>query len=137
MRDHSGDVNPRPPRRTRVNALFTTVVAGRGSGSGGATMRTEAGITTTLQSQLAELRSRARAPGRLAGELEALRRAAAAHGLSAATPVIHAIDGALARGERGAMVDGLLALLDDALGCDQSPAAHQTIAAVCSVRLSG
>ena len=95
-------------------------------------------VGAALQGRLLHLRMAPRgAPALLAGELEAIRRTAVAHGLAAATPVIHAIDSALARGERGALVDALLALLDDALGCDGSPQAHQAIAAACSVRLAG
>ncbi len=74
----------------------------------------------------------------LAGELESLRRAAAVQGLASAVAIIHALESALARGERGALVDGWLMLLADAFDCGRADgAAADAFAAACSVRLAG
>jgi hypothetical protein len=43
----------------------------------------------------------------------------------------------IARGERGALIQGWLSILGDAVGCDrQDRAACETFVAACSVRLS-
>jgi len=43
----------------------------------------------------------------------------------------------LGRGERGPLIDGWLAILRDAIGCERHDAAAcETFAAACSVRLS-
>lgn len=77
-------------------------------------------------------------PAEIAGELEAIRRIAAHHGIGAATTVVHALDGVLSRGERGALVHGWLAILRDAVECNvTSHAAAETYAAACAVRLNG
>jgi hypothetical protein len=77
-------------------------------------------------------------PGDLANELEAIRRIAARHGISPAITVVHALDCALSRGERGPLVHGWLAILRDAVGCTTpTQAAADTYAAACAVRLNG
>ena len=77
-------------------------------------------------------------PGEIAGELEAIRRIAARHGIGPAITVVHALDAALSRGERGPLVHGWLAILRDAVGCaSYTPAAVETYAAACAVRLNG
>ena len=77
-------------------------------------------------------------PGELAYELESIRRIAARHGIGPAVTVAHALDTALARGERGPLVHGWLAILRDAVGCGETDAhAHETFAAACTVRLNG
>ena len=77
-------------------------------------------------------------PGELACELEAIRRIAARHGIGSAMTVVHALDTALSRGERGALVHGWLAILRDAVGCTvTTQAAADTYAAACAVRLNG
>lgn len=95
--------------------------------------------TTGFERDLAALR---RASGRgsaggLVEAMEGIRRLAAAQGLVAATPVIRAIDSALARGERGALLQGLVTILEDALAQRGSNDSGQIYAAACSVRLAG
>ena len=75
--------------------------------------------------------------GRIAGELDEVRRRAAAGGLAHAVSVIHALDGALARGERGALVQGWLAILSDAVAAPATPTARHALTAACAVRLAG
>ena len=73
----------------------------------------------------------------LAVEIDQIRQVAHHHGLYAAIAVTHALESALAHGARGALVQGLLAILRDAVGCErQDSAACETFAAVCSVRLA-
>lgn len=77
-------------------------------------------------------------PRAILEELEGLRRLAVANGIFPAVTVIHAIDAALARGERGALVHGWLAILGDVMACGRNDAqAHDAYAAACSVRLAG
>lgn len=76
-------------------------------------------------------------PADLATELEQVRRLAAAEGIGAAVAVVHALDSALARGERGPLIRGWLAILRDAVDCGMPDArACETFAAACSVRLT-
>lgn len=76
--------------------------------------------------------------GALAAELEAFRRVAIRHGIGPALTVVHALDTALARGERGPRIHGGLAILRDAVGCGVNDAQTcDTFAAICTVRLSG
>ena len=77
-------------------------------------------------------------PRTLAAEVDAIRAAALAHGLFPAVAVTHAIEAALSRGERGALVTGWLHILRDAVSCDRHDGgACETYAAACSVRLTG
>lgn len=77
-------------------------------------------------------------PGEVAYELEAIRRIANRHGIGPAITVVHALDSALSRGERGPLVHGWLAILRDAVGSGASqPQASETYAAACAVRLIG
>ena len=74
----------------------------------------------------------------LATEVDAIRAAALAHGLHPAVAVTHAIEAALARGERGALIVGWLDILRDAVSCERHDGpACETYLAACSVRLSG
>lgn len=74
----------------------------------------------------------------IAGEIDAIRRIAHRSGLRPAAMVAHALESALARGERGALIRGWLAILCDAVGSERHDrAACDTYAAACSVRLSG
>lgn len=74
----------------------------------------------------------------LAAEIEAIRRIAQANGLYPAASVAHALAMAIGRGERGPLIDGWLAILNDAVGSERSdPAACDAYAAACSVRLAG
>lgn len=75
-------------------------------------------------------------PGALACELASLRSVAVRNGLKPAVTVIHALNAALARGERGTLVHDWLAILREAVECGRSdPRTCDTYAAVCSVRL--
>lgn len=72
----------------------------------------------------------------LAREIDAIRALALAQGRFPAVAVTHAIAAALARGERGPLVLGWIAVLHDAVSCDRQDAdAHAAYAAACSVRL--
>jgi hypothetical protein len=97
------------------------------------------GGPTGFENGLAILRGAgARGPvNRLAAEVEGIRRLAAAQGLVAAAPVIRAIDSALARGERGALLQGLVTILEDALAQRGTGDSGAVYAAACSVRLAG
>ncbi|WP_294297067.1 hypothetical protein [uncultured Sphingomonas sp.] len=76
-------------------------------------------------------------PGELVCELEAIRRIASRHGIGPAITVVHALDSALSRGERGPLVHGWLAILRDAVGFTGAAAhASETYAAACAVRLA-
>lgn len=74
-------------------------------------------------------------PGRVAGEVDLVRRVALAHGLHPAATVAQAIEAALVRGERGPLVHAWLALLRQALASErQDRPAGQAYAAACAVR---
>ncbi len=74
----------------------------------------------------------------LAAEVDAIRAAAVSLGLYPAVAVTHAISAALARGERGPLVTGWIAILRDAVSCDRQDAhTCEIYAAACSVRLTG
>jgi hypothetical protein len=75
--------------------------------------------------------------GRIAAELDVIRRSAAAGGLGPAVNVIHALDSALARGETGPLVQGWLAILADAVAAPAGGNARQALTAACAVRLAG
>lgn len=75
--------------------------------------------------------------GRIAGELEEVRRAAAAEGLGPVVTVIHALDAVLAEGETGALVQDWLGVLADAVAAPATPASRQALTAACAVRLAG
>lgn len=73
--------------------------------------------------------------GRIAGEVDAVRRIAQRHGMRAAETVAQALEGALARGERGPLVHAWLGLLREAVASErQDEAAGRTYAAACAVR---
>ena len=103
-----------------------------------------AATTPSIQGELAArvvsigLRAPSASTATLAGEVDAIRAAAVAHGLFPAVVVTHAIEAALARGERGALVLGWLSILRDAVSSErQDGQACETYAAACSVRLTG
>lgn len=97
-------------------------------------------IKAELAARIAELDGRtayARASD-LAPEIDAIRVIAHRSGLDPAVTVAHFVDSALSRGERGALVQGWLALLGDAVASERHDvAACETFAAACSVRLAG
>ncbi len=73
-----------------------------------------------------------------ATDIDAIRRLAAANGFNAVSPVVHAIEAALGRGERGPAVSGGLALLRDAVRCgDDARGGGVFAAAACSLRIAG
>lgn len=74
---------------------------------------------------------------RLAADLDAIRRLASANGFGAVTAVIHAIEAALGRGERGPAVANGLALLRDAAGCGDDLHHSAALAAACRLRIVG
>lgn len=77
-------------------------------------------------------------PCELASDVDAIRVIAHRNGLNPAVTVAHFLDSALARGERGVLVHGWLAVLRDAVTSDrQDIAACDAFAAACSVRLAG
>lgn len=85
-----------------------------------------------------DLRARHVRACELAPDIDAIRVIAHRSGMNPAVTVAHFLDSALARGERGALVHGWLAILADAVGCErQDVAACDAYAAACSVRLAG
>lgn len=79
-----------------------------------------------------------RRTAQLASDLDTIRRLAAASGFGAVSPVIHAIEAALSRGERGPAVTNGLTLLRDAVKCGDDPRSSSVFAAAaCSLRIAG
>ena len=77
-------------------------------------------------------------PAEVAHELEVIRRIAGRHGIGPALTVVHALEGALSRGERGPLVHDWLAILRDAVGSPRgTPQVCDVFAAACAVRLNG
>ena len=73
----------------------------------------------------------------IAIEIDAIRQIAHHHGLHPAVAVSRALESALARGERGALIQGWLSILGDAIGCErQDRAACETFVAAGFVRFS-
>jgi len=73
----------------------------------------------------------------IAIEIGAIRQIAHRHGLHPAVAVSQALESALARGERGTLIQGWLSILGEAIGCDrQDRAACEIFVAVGSVRFS-
>lgn len=71
----------------------------------------------------------------LARDVDALRSLAYRNGFLPAATVAHVLETALARGERGPLIQGWLSVLKDAIGCERNDAhACETYAAACSVR---
>lgn len=74
----------------------------------------------------------------LAADLDAIRRIARAGGISPALPVVHALESALAAGQRGPMIAEGVALLRDAVSCGRDDArTGAAFAAACAIRLAG
>lgn len=73
----------------------------------------------------------------MAGAVDEIRRIALHAGLNPTVTVAHFIAAALARGERGALVQDWLRMLRDAVFADrQDVAACDSFAAACSIRLA-
>lgn len=82
-------------------------------------------------------RSARMAAAELAADLDAIRRIALANGITPALPVVHALEAALASGQRGPMIADGLSLLRDAVSCGRDdPRTGATFAAACAIRLS-
>lgn len=93
-------------------------------------------IRADLTRRIGAIEWRAR-PAQVAGEIRAVRALAARHDMVPAVIVAQALEAALARGERGALVHGWLALLREAVAsARQDAAAGQTFAAACAVRFA-
>jgi len=76
------------------------------------------------------------ATAELAADLDAIRKIAVANGITPALPVVHALEAALAAGQRGPMIADGLALLRDAVSCGRDdPRTGAIFAAACSIRL--
>lgn len=74
----------------------------------------------------------------VAHEIDAIRSIAYRSGIYPAVTVAQALESALARGERGPLIHGWLAILSDAVDSERTDvAACATYAAACSVRLTG
>lgn len=93
------------------------------------------GVRADLALRIAALDAAARTTRQWANDLDQVRRIALAAGMLPAVTVAHALESALARGERGPLIRGWLAILRDAVGCEASdPATCDTYAAACLVR---
>ena len=93
------------------------------------------GVRADLALRIAALEA-AQAPLRqLASDLDQVRRIALSAGMLPAVTVAHALESALARGERGPLIKGWLDILRDAVRCEANDTATcDTYAAACSVR---
>ncbi|QDX27725.1 hypothetical protein FPZ54_18070 [Sphingomonas suaedae] len=77
------------------------------------------------------------ATAELAADLDAIRVIAAANGITPALPIVHALESALAAGQRGPMIADGLSLLRDAVACGRSdPRTGAAFAAACAIRLA-
>lgn len=93
------------------------------------------GIRAELALRIAALESARVGVHQMASDLNQVRRIALAAGLLPAVTVAHALESALARGERGPLINGWLDILRDAVVCDHADAATcDAYAAACSVR---
>lgn len=73
----------------------------------------------------------------LANDLDSIRRLAAASGFGAVSPVVHALEAALACGEHGPALTNGLALLRDAVrSADDTRGRAVFAAAACSLRIA-
>jgi len=59
-------------------------------------------------------------PADLAGAVDAIRSVAQAEGRLPVVAIARAIEAALARGERGVVINGWIAMLGEAVGCERS-----------------
>lgn len=92
------------------------------------------GVRADLALRIAAMQP-ANAVHQLASDLNQVRRIALAAGLLPAVTVTHALESALARGERGPLINGWLDILREAIGCEHADAATcDAFAAACSVR---
>ncbi|MBN8809198.1 MAG: hypothetical protein J0I47_13315 [Sphingomonas sp.] len=61
-------------------------------------------------------------PAEMAGAVDAIRCTAQAEGRLPVVALARAIEAALARGERGVVIDGWIAMMREAIGCERSDA---------------
>ncbi len=93
------------------------------------------GIRADLALRIAALDAMQVQVRQFASDLDQVRRIALAAGMLPAVTVAHALESALARGERGPLITGWLDILRDAISCDGNDASTcDTYAAACSVR---
>ena len=93
------------------------------------------GVRADLALRIAALDGARESVHQMASDLDQVRRIALAAGLLPAVTVAHALESALARGERGPLIKGWLDILRDAIGCEHAdPATCDAYAAACSVR---
>lgn len=93
------------------------------------------GIRAELALRIAALDGARAGINQMASDLDQVRRIALSAGLLPAVTVAHALESALARGERGPLINGWLDILRDAVRCDDAdPATCDAYAAACSVR---
>ena len=93
------------------------------------------GVRAELALRIAALETAVVGVNQMASDLNQVRRIAMSAGLLPAVTVAHALESALARGERGPLIRGWLEILRDAVGCDHAdPATCAAYAAACSVR---
>ena len=97
----------------------------------------EIGVRAELARRIGAIEWRG-SPVRVAGEVDAIRALAHRHHMLPAVTVAHSLERALARGARGTVVHGWLALLNDAVTCErQDAAASDAFAAMCVTRFAG
>ena len=71
----------------------------------------------------------------IARDVDALRSLAYRNGFLPAATVAHALETMLSRGESGALVQGWIGVLQDAVGCGRNDASTcEAYAAACSIR---
>ncbi|MEH3035154.1 MAG: hypothetical protein PGN23_01480 [Sphingomonas adhaesiva] len=93
-------------------------------------------IRHDLANRVAAIEWRA-GPARIADEVDRIRAIAHRHRLLPAVTVAHLLGSALARGERGALIHGWLALLREAVVSErQDQGACDAFAAACTVRFA-
>ncbi len=137
MAEAAGYVKPKPA----LNSLFTLMAHLPPMGGANDMAQVQPTIGQ-IQSELAarigviSMVSARRRADAIAIEIGQIRQIANRHGLYPAVAVSHALESALARGECGALIQGWLSILGDAIGSERhDPAACETFAAACSVRL--
>ena len=93
------------------------------------------GVRADLALRIAALEAANGTFRQMASDLDQVRRIALSAGMLPAVTVVHALESAIGRGERGPLIRGWLDILRDAVGCDRSDAMTcDTYAAACSVR---
>ncbi|MFA5969642.1 MAG: hypothetical protein WC816_10425 [Sphingomonas sp.] len=143
MAYHGADVNPDPGlnpaftiRAQRAGVSITAWGSGMESAGFVGTEHVQEDLSRRVA--LMGLGANRRDAGALAQQVETIRRLALANRMYPAASVAHALEMAIGRGERGPLIDGWLAILVDAIGCDRNDtAACDTYAAACTVRYAG